>query len=298
MVDDLLFRTEPAAAGRIVRLAPEDLNATDGAKFEESLGLAIERVRGLGATTVVVDACRTDRQGGMGECWFATQRVQTGADVLSRIVWQMRTRAGVAVWVRLPPKAVARSLGQGEEGVGLYKDLAYAAMADGLLLEEAEELAAVEAKRGGRQWSARWARDEMERGRDPFSMQCFRAFERVRPGASLALVTREVRGSPSALAEWTLIESGAAKREFAQVVERLSAAGWLKEDRRYRSGIWLRSSQPPLEGSLMEMVRKFQRRGGVHIGWSRDLPLANQPNAARVSEAVSANSQVNRDGKP
>jgi len=96
---------DPPGAVRLVRLNPGILLGTNPAEFEKRLGAAIERVRVLGATAVVVDAAIRGDADRLEGVWFPNRVLPLKADVLSRIVWQMRTRARVDVAVSLPVSA-------------------------------------------------------------------------------------------------------------------------------------------------------------------------------------------------
>ena len=113
-------------AQRLVCVSPAELWHADPAIADERLGHAIERVRALGATAVVLDAVHR-RADGSFSAWFPTSALPVEADVLARLSWQMQTRAGVDSLVRLPniealPEIVA--------------DLARKVPASGLLIDE------------------------------------------------------------------------------------------------------------------------------------------------------------------
>jgi hypothetical protein len=50
----------------------------------------------------------------------------------------------------------------------------------------------------------------------------------------------------------------------------------------------LESDRPPADRDLMAITRRFQRGGGVALGWSSDDPVADRPAAAVVAPVVSA----------
>jgi biofilm PGA synthesis lipoprotein PgaB len=128
---------DPSGAVRMVRLDPGMLQPTNPAAFEKALGEAIERVRVLGSTMVVVDAATCGPQNRLETAWFPNRVVPMKADVLSRIVWQMRTRGHVEVAVLLPFSAARATAGDNESLVGLFADLGANVLADALFIDGA-----------------------------------------------------------------------------------------------------------------------------------------------------------------
>ena len=105
-----------------------------GEELEARLGMTIERVRKLGANAVAIDPFVRDARGELVAAWFPTAHLPLRADVLSRIAWQLQTRAGVRVFVRIP-----RSFGVAvpQDFERLAQDLADAVQLDGVLFEAA-----------------------------------------------------------------------------------------------------------------------------------------------------------------
>ena len=95
VITDAISGIPKLAAVRLVRLDPESLPWRDPAAFEKTLGAALERVRAMGVNWVVVDAAARGTSGKLEAAWFPNRGLPVKADVLSRIVWQLRTRAGV-----------------------------------------------------------------------------------------------------------------------------------------------------------------------------------------------------------
>jgi hypothetical protein len=278
----------------LVRLNPGSLSVTNSAAFEKALGAAIERIKALGVTTVIVDAAARGSQGRLETAWFANRRIPVQADVLSRIVWQLRTRAGVDVAVWLPVPAVRATVGDDAAVVSLFEDLGHNAVADGLVLDQVPTLAGLplEGPSSAHRWEVRQRRRSLNLSRlpsaDALALRAFFAVERVRPNIRLIVLTSTVSDSPSAIADLTLVESPLSADGFHDVVNRLGAAGWLRPDRRYGSGVWVRSEKPPSAADLAANVRLFQRRGGIAFGWEQDDPVADEPKAALTAPAVSA----------
>jgi poly-beta-1,6-N-acetyl-D-glucosamine N-deacetylase len=284
---------QPTAV-RLVHLSPSALWAGDSERFEKSLGAAIERVRALGASTVVVDAAIRGTSGRLEGVWFPNRVLPMKADVLSRIVWQMRTRARVSVALALPVSAVRAALGDDDGVMRLFEDLGYSALADALLLDPAPALAAIPAQDFSDRspWEVRRKRNSLDilslPAADALALRAFFAFASVRQKARLFLLTQSIGASPSGVADLTLVEGPLAAKPFGQVVDRLFAAGWLAPTRRYSSGIWIQGEKPPSAAALSTDVRLFERRGGIAFGWEQDDPVGDEPKAALAAPAVSA----------
>ena len=95
MVSNLLFEDPLPAARRLVALDPAALWTGDDAGTNERLGHAIERLRTLGATGIVLDAAIIGADGRLAATWFPTNQLPVRADILSRLAWQCQSRAGV-----------------------------------------------------------------------------------------------------------------------------------------------------------------------------------------------------------
>jgi len=288
------YPVAPSTAVRLVHLNPQTLSPTDAAAFEKNLGAAIERVKTLGATTVVVDAAWRGPQDRLEGTWFPNRVLPMKSDVLSRIVWQVRTRAGVNVAVSLPVSDARATLGTDDAVVRLFEDLGYSALADAVLFDNVPALAAFQTDDSSLpfRWDVRRRRSSLDASRlpaaDDLTLRAFLAFERVRPRTRLFVLTPTVGDGPSAVADLTLVEAPLSAKPFGEVVNRLAAAGWMQPDRRYSSGVWILTEKPPSAAALSIDVRLFQRRGGVAFGWQQDDPLADEPKAALAAPAVSA----------
>jgi biofilm PGA synthesis lipoprotein PgaB len=132
MVSNLLFEDPLPAARRLVALDPAALWTGDDAGTNERLGHAIERLRTLGATGVVLDAAITGADGRLAATWFPTNQLPARADILSRLAWQCQSRGGVAAYVRLPTSAALRTLGD-----PLFRDLGAYVPVSGMFIDDA-----------------------------------------------------------------------------------------------------------------------------------------------------------------
>ena len=276
---------------RFVRLRPSSLWRPDPAETERLLGAAIERVRTLGATAVVIDAVEPGPDGHPA-AWFPTRsdtrprrrlpavrvaipdargraRVRRGCPRRRSTSTTPSSRASAATSASSPPWTVFSSRRSAR-----WSGLETSAPA-----------------RGGRSTSARRAIDAAQLPRrERRALTCFRAVERELPGLQLALVTRYSRSArpwrgrgPHAGADGIQILARPAARS-----RRWSRAGWLAPRSARRVGLWLEGDRPPADRDLMAITRRFQREGGTALGWSRDDPVADRPRAAVVAPVVSS----------
>ena len=144
---------------RIVRLRPSSLWRPDPAETERLLGAAIERVRLLGANTMVIDAVEPGPDG-RPAAWFPTKQIPVRADVYLRFAWQFHSRAGVRVFARLPAAALEIDDAELE---GLCHDFGIFTSVDGLFVEGSRRPGGARRRRlrravGGLQVSARHRR--------------------------------------------------------------------------------------------------------------------------------------------
>ena len=89
---------------RALFIDPDDLYAKDSKEADRKLGLLIEKVHTMKVTTVVLKAYSdTDGDGFADMLYFPNTQLPLRADLLNRIVWQLKSRAGVDdIYVRMP----------------------------------------------------------------------------------------------------------------------------------------------------------------------------------------------------
>jgi poly-beta-1,6-N-acetyl-D-glucosamine N-deacetylase len=284
---------------RLVCLDPAALWSDDQAANNERLGRAIERVRVLGVTGLVVDAARYDAQGHITATWFPTRELPLAGDWLSRLSWQMRTRGGVKVYARLPHRAALAALGDEARVQRLYKDLGELVPLDGWLLEDTDAPAQpmrfddpppVFEHRPGvplswSAWVVRERRDSMlgvlgqGDGPDALGWRAFAALDAARPGLELLWLAPTLAATaPNPLADISLVPATfgdpIADGRIAPVNPALAR--------------WFTGAAPPDARLLARTGQDFQRHGGVSLGWCPDNPLADQPEAAVAAPGVSA----------
>jgi peptidoglycan/xylan/chitin deacetylase (PgdA/CDA1 family) len=234
LAEDVRF-ADPAPVTR--RVACLDAAALRG---EATLGIAIETLRRLGATAVVLDT-DVDRA------------------TLSFVAWQLRTRAGVELFLRLDPQV--RSL-------AALQDVVRSAPIDGVLIEPSGNLAsATSARILPYAWTIRAARDAI----DPANLDAdgrralmtWRAVVALRPGLRLALsTTSEPSGDwPSPAADWLLVApSGDGLPALAK---RIATRGGLAPDVTSRLILPVPPGNP---GAAVRDIRVAQVQGATGLG--------------------------------
>jgi peptidoglycan/xylan/chitin deacetylase (PgdA/CDA1 family) len=274
---------------RFVRLRPSSLWRADPAETERLLGAAIERVRTLGATAIVIDAVEPDPDGHPA-AWFPTRAMPVRADVYLRFAWQFQRRAGVLVYGRLP--AAALDLDDAELE-GLCRDFGIFTSVDGLLVEQVSALVGPGDVGSGARWEVAQARRAIDAAQLPRRerrvLTCFRAVQSEVPALQLALVTDtpDPRG-PGVAADLTLVRTAPDPRVAGRTIDAMVRSGWLSPRSARRVGLWLESDRPPADGDLVAIARHFQSQGGAALGWSSDDPVADRPRASAVAPVVSA----------
>jgi peptidoglycan/xylan/chitin deacetylase (PgdA/CDA1 family) len=295
------LRPDPNArrVDRLVCLDPAALWTGDADASNERLGRAIERVRQLGVTGLVVDAVRRDAQGRISSAWFPTRELPLAGDWLSRVAWQMHTRAGVKVYARLPHRAALAALGDEARVQRLYEDLGGLVPLDGWLLEDTEAPAQpmrfddpppLYQHRPGLplSWAAWVVRDRRQSmlktlgradGPDALGWRVFAALDAARPGLELLwLAPTGATAAQHPLADISLVPAGfgdpVADNRLARVDPTLAR--------------WFIGTAPPDARLLTRTAVDYQRHGGISLGWCPDDPVADLPRAADAAPGVSA----------
>lgn len=295
VVSNLLFEDPLPAARRLVALDPATLWTGDDASMNERLGHAIERLRTLGATGIVLDAAIIGADGRLAATWFPTGQLPVRADILSRLSWQCQSRAGVAAFVRLPAGAALRTLGDPAKVRALFDDLGAYVPVSGVFVDDAPGLARLGdgARSSGTPWDVRAARNaamgRSVNGPEALALSAFRMVESERPSVQLVVVgDSEPPRSPGAIADLTLVPVAPNPHAVACLTERLTAFGWLRPPLARRGGLWFACNQPPAARDLVAATRVFQIHGGTAIGWASDDPVRDRPKAKIAGPTVSA----------
>ena len=281
--NNLRYASPPPSAQRLVCIDPASVWAGDAAGTDARLGQLIERLRTLGSTAVVIDAAVHDAQGKLVAAWFPTRELPLRADLLSRLAWQLQTRGGVEVFVRLPATAARATLVDSARVNALFRELGIQVPASGLWIDDAPGLVALAATGNAMPWQLQRLRQAFDAGRlapaDALALQAYREVELARPRLKLAL--QAAPGTPmqaSALADLTLFPDGGEPAPG-------TAPGFAASR---RVGLWLSGANPPSAGDLTATMRRLQIAGGTVLGWCPDDAAADTPNAAQVAPAVSA----------
>ncbi len=174
---------------------------------EATLGATIEALRRLGPTVVVLDTA-VDRA------------------TLSFVAWQLRTRAGVELFLRLDLKATNPTA---------LEDAVRSAPVDGVLIQPPGSLADATAVRVlPYPWTIRTARDVIDPatldGDGRRALAAWRVAVALRPGLRLALPASPMpKGDwPSPAADWLLVAPPADG--LPALAARFAARGWLAPD--------------------------------------------------------------------
>jgi poly-beta-1,6-N-acetyl-D-glucosamine N-deacetylase len=207
---------------------------------EATLGAVIEALRSLGATAAVLN---------------------TDADraTLSFVAWQLRTRAGVELFLHLDPQV---------SSLVALQDIVRSAPIDGVLVEPSGNLAnATSARALPYAWTIRAARDAI----DPANLDAegkralvtWRAVVALRPRLRLALSTAsEPNGDwPSPAADWLLVAPSGDG--FPALAKRFAARGWLTPDVASRLILPAPSGRP---GRAVRDIRAAQVQGATGFG--------------------------------
>ena len=276
---------------RLVCLNPGELWTGNDESTDERLGRAIERLRVLGSTAVIVDAFGRNAASAVEHAWFPTDALPVKADVLSRIVWQLQTRAGVEVHVRVPASGAIGGPVNPERTLKVFRDLGAGVPLSGLFIDDTPALAALNARDNsfaGRPWETRAARDSIATESLPLpeqtAIRAFREVQRARPWASLTLVT-DKPGNGSSIADLMLqnISIPADGQPLPSGSDQK-----IKETTSRRSGIWLTGPTPPKAEMLRAATRRYQQLGGTALGWCPDYAVTDTPVAREVEPDVSA----------
>jgi len=292
----LRFTPRLPSAQRLVCIDPATVWTGDDAGTEARLSLLIERMRALGATTVVIDAALRDSQGRLEASWFPTQQLPLRADLLSRLAWQLQTRAGVEVFVRLSASSASRSLGSADRVRTLFRDLGVQVPASGLWLDDAPGLVEIPAKPGeggAMPWQVQRLRQALDpslfQATDALSLQAYREVARSRPQLKLALLAASTAPmTPSAAADLTLFPAAVDRASGLRAVDSFATTRASGLNPARRVGLWLEGHTPPKASDLTAVISRLQVGGGTVLGWCPDDQLTDTPAAALAAPAISA----------
>ncbi|MBR0778151.1 poly-beta-1,6-N-acetyl-D-glucosamine N-deacetylase PgaB [Bradyrhizobium diazoefficiens] len=288
VVRNLRFEPERPRTLRIACLSLDALAAAGGGRAQDrKLGQIIEGLRALGTNTVVIDAnaALPSATAPLGALYFPTtiRPLRMRMDLLGRATWQIRTRGGSDVFVRLPLAAAAAAVGKsnvprlvGEmlrhvRPDGIVIDTPLAA-SDGAIVADRPEIirarrAALDPKRLNN--SAR------------LGLEAYRAAAAIDPRLRLMLMMQQP-GGPPGWADIGLLPPAEDASEIAEVAGYLRAEGWLRPEMSARVAFAL----PVVPDRQVEALRQAQRLGASAFAVCPGTPAL--PPSAELSAAFSA----------
>jgi peptidoglycan/xylan/chitin deacetylase (PgdA/CDA1 family) len=285
IADNLRFDAPRPRTRRIACLRLDAMAALDAGEQEEALGRLIEDVRKLGANTVMIHAYAALPSPGapLGDVFFPTALRPLKADLLSRVSWQMRSRAGVEVYTHLPVDPATAAVGAARIPA-LYADMAKYTVTDGIAfdLQSMPARPAVVPSLPGEIRARRAALNLSDfTGRGRLALEAFRATAEIDPRQRL-MVNLPAPGPPPEWADVGLLPPSRDVAETADLARRLRAEGWLRPDAAGRVAFAL-PAEPRLQ---VEALRQAQRHGASAFALCPDQPAL--PPAPALSAAFSA----------
>jgi biofilm PGA synthesis lipoprotein PgaB len=285
IADNLRFDAPQPRTRRIACLRLDAMAALGPGAQDEALGQLIEDVRKLGANTVMIHAYAALSSPGapLGDVFFPTALRPLKADLLSRVSWQLRGRAGVEVYTHLPVDAAAAAVGAARVPA-LYADMAKYTVTDGITFDLGSMPARpavvpslpgeIRARRAVLNLSA-------FTGHDRLLLEAYRATAEIDPRQRL-MVSLSAPGPPPEWVDVGLLPQSRDVAETAGLARRLRAEGWLRPDAAGRVAFAL-PAEPRLQ---VEALRQAQRHGASAFALCPDQPPL--PPAPALSAAFSA----------
>ena len=271
------------------RLACVSLDAIAGTTDAESiaaLGRTIENLRRLGPRTVVLDPFPAGNPGDpIRSAWFKSSLLPTKADFLGFAAWQIRSRAGVDVVLRIDLHAAAASVGT--EHVGeLVREMIRAAPVDAVVIDPPGPfLAGSSEPVPFHAWRVRAARDrivsEAEDSPDNrLALQAWKIVEEERPNRRLGIVASlPLPGKhPTPGADVVFLKP--ANEGLVAAVRGMASRGRLDPDVSSRLVLPLPVGQPD---TLVKEMRQAQALGASAFA----LCPATLPASPKISNAFS-----------
>ncbi len=285
IADNLRFDAPQPRTRRIACLRLDAMAAMGAAAQNEALGRLIENVRKLGANTVMIHAYAALPSPGapLGDVFFPTSLRPLRADLLSRVSWQLRSRAGVEVYTHLPVDPAVAAVGV-QHVAALYADMAKYTVTDGITfdLESMPARPAVIPSLPGEIRARRAALNlSAFTGHDRLLLEAYRATAKIDPRQRL-MVTLNAPGPPPEWADVGLLPQSRDAKETVDLARRLRAEGWLRPDAAGRIAFEL-PADPRFQ---VEALRQTQRQGASAFALCPDQPAL--PATPALSAAFSA----------
>jgi len=229
IAQNLRFAPPRPATIRLACIHLDRMLAAGAERRDEILGELIEDIRLLGANTVLIEAGRSGPGGDLEQVYFPSRLLPMAADLLSRAVWQLRSRGGVEVFVHLDQAAVTRAAGA-VRMPEMFADMLRASAADGLAVNAPGAIIADPALSGS-VWAVRARRAATNvAALEPQSrsaLTAFRAAQAIEPRLRLMLLAPEASVSgPPAFADALLLPPPADAGQGSALARHLHDAGW------------------------------------------------------------------------
>jgi peptidoglycan/xylan/chitin deacetylase (PgdA/CDA1 family) len=173
----------------------DEMYAPSEDEQEALLGKVIDRIHAFKPNAVLLAAASAVPGAGV---YFPTDRLPVRADMFSRVAWQIRSRAGVAVYAYLP---AALAGGDPEKATALYGALARSVPLDGAVVDPIvpflSDLSTTPLAPGVSRWDPRvprWVREAQDRAglphRTRLALGVLDAVTRYQPSARLLQVVK------------------------------------------------------------------------------------------------------------
>ena len=271
LVRNLRFSPEYPSSRRIACLSLDPLAAVPpGDPQNEVLGKMIEGVRSLGANVVVLDGAPATAPGQpLREVYFPSSVLPTRADLLARGTWQLRTRGGADVYLRLPLEEAAAAVGE-DRMQTLFGEMARHTAADGLLLDAPNTGGRMVSDRPGNIRAARAALDPATLdAQNRRALLAYRAAAYIDPKLRLALASAPGNG-PAEWVDTALLGPNADVDATVALARRMRGEGWLRPDVAGRVALAL----PDAPGLQVDAIRRAQRETATAFGLCPRTPGA------------------------
>jgi biofilm PGA synthesis lipoprotein PgaB len=269
IADNLRVDVEYPETVRVACVTLDGLAALDGSAQDAVLGTMIENLRTLGANKVIIDgnAALSTVDAPLGGVFFPTRLRPMQADVLSRAVWQIRSRGGAEVYVHLPLEAAVAAVG--DAGVSqLYADMLRASAPDGIVVEAPPQAGSVAS---GEKGAIRARRAALDPARlDPQSRRAlaiYRAAAAIDPVLRLMLAVPAPAG-PADWADYVVLPPAATAGATTDEAKALHAEGWLRPDLAGRVIL----SLPAAPDAQVAAIRGAQRQGATGFALCGGVP--------------------------
>ncbi len=307
IADNLRFAVEAPETARVACLALDGLAALQGEAQNEALGTLIEELRRLGPNKVVIDgqAALPSPDSPLGDVFFPTVLRPMRTDLLSRAVWQIRSRAGVEVYVHLPLQATLAAVGESGAGT-LYADMLRHAAADGIVVDAPAQPASAASgqKNAVRARRAMMNAATLDQGSRQ-ALQIYRAAAQVDPVLRLMLAVPASPAGPADWADYVMSPPAPSAQALVADAARLRATGWMRPEFSGRTVLGLPPPLPARSGAVtvggqparqtdaqvggqVEAVRGAQRLGAA--GFALCPPMPALPAAPALAATFSSSS--------